>query len=161
MNPVWTTSVVLIGINRNFLPICQSDLISWVGEAVTSSLTPTVSASPSQSPSLSPSSTVVPASPAFSSNPDSYQTEKDLTVSAVESTGSKNKSESIPAVADSQPVSAGVSPDSMQSSASVGKVLSDSANQLKNGRRWVATILAFSVLTGILIAFIEKKYVKN
>lgn len=161
MNPVWTTSSVLIALWHDFLPMHTANLKSWVDEIPSPSPTPTLSVSPSPTPLPSvPPSPVASATPIQSSTLSSEQTITRSVQLAVVSSATQIKPVETSVVASPKPTPEGTKLVS-ESPETRGKVLSNTASQLKSIWRWIIIIAIFSAFTGVVIAFIEHKYVKN
>jgi len=154
MSPVWTTSIALIGLNRDFLPIEKTSLSSWMIPVSSPTLTP------------SPSATV---SPAFSPLPNLIST---LIPTATPSISSTDTVVSVTAVPLSQSIVLSVvavpSPKAQASQTpeppivfdqSGSKALSATVQGVKTQWQWIIVIIALSFFTGVLIKFIELKYV--
>lgn len=181
MSPVWTTSIVLIALNRSFLPILNLPTLSWPNSTpvTTVSAVPSLTVTPTQSVSATPVS--VTSTPSVSATPIITATFSPTTTSTqspiwgatatpviVRSSISRNKQvqaqnssyKSRDPISQGSPQNTSVQTKSDKSDAEVLGAVATEEDAL-NLYLWGISTAVISFIMGVLVKTIEKKYINE
>ena len=150
MNPVWTTSVALIGLNGKFLPIYAKSLSPWQKELPTPA--PTATSEPLPTPTAQADYSSVPsvtATPALNITSSGDLRNIKETFAVGQSSYGENKNKAIVEQSNA----------STEALPNGGEVLGNSGSRKSNDLwAWLIMIGISSLITGASVKFLELKY---
>ncbi|OQA52568.1 MAG: Prenyltransferase and squalene oxidase repeat protein [candidate division WS2 bacterium ADurb.Bin280] len=159
INPVWTTSIVLLAQNEAFLPVMEGALFSWKSTAPLATPTPIVSPSPAATSSLSPTaeSTNCVVGPEANTLTDmANQRESDKPTE--QEIGNLSRADALDKKKSLDEEEAGTNQSKVGSG---GQVLSSVSSKSDDLWYWIFSIAVIGLIAGILAKYLIKKYENN